>query len=560
MSLAYWLNTAWMLKCWPEATAFRRATDRVAETQEAVLREIISKNRTTEFGLRYRFGEITRPREFQQHVPPSTYDDYKDSIGRIATGCARVLTSDPVRLLEPTSGTSGGEKLIPYTESLRRQFQRAVATWVADLFWNRPAVRNGRAYWSISPAVALSRESAAAIPIGFASDTEYLGSLERFALRRLLVTPPEVAQLSTIEICQYSSLLSLLYAEDLALISVWSPTFLCRLVGKLEEWVDRIICDIREGTFSPPTSPACNEAACAASRREPNSRRAERLTAIFASNESLAEKLSRVWPRLALVSCWADAASGRYVPELEMLFPKVEFQPKGLLATEGCVTIPQTECSAPCLAIRSHFFEFELVQHGAGSGTHSLAHELELGCRYRVIITTGGGLYRYQLRDEVEVVGFERQCPLMRFLGKADRVSDLVGEKLAEPHVRDTLDRLFSRNGIRPTFAMLAPNDGKPPYYRLYLEASNVDRDVSITEMESELQVGLEENPHYCYAVQLGQLAPVRIDVLAGPAGSGWRAYEGLCLSHGQKQGNIKPIALDSRLDWSEHFNVTRSR
>ena len=60
-------------------------------------------------------------------MPLTTADDYRDDIERIAAGAANVLTAEPVRLLEPTSGTTGGEKLIPYTASLRRQFQWAVA-------------------------------------------------------------------------------------------------------------------------------------------------------------------------------------------------------------------------------------------------------------------------------------------------------------------------------------------------------------------------------------------------------------------------------------------------
>src|SRR5439155_20756984 len=145
---------------------------------------------------------------------------------RIGAGEARVLTADPVLLLEPTSGASGGEKLIPYTAGLRRQFQRGVAAWIADLYWHRPAVRRGRAYWSISPALGPPRRSSGGIPIGFADDAEYLGRLERFALRRLLVAPPAVARLSDMAAFRYCTLLFLLAAEDLTLVSVWNPTFL----------------------------------------------------------------------------------------------------------------------------------------------------------------------------------------------------------------------------------------------------------------------------------------------------------------------------------------------
>ena len=45
-----------------------------------------------------------------------------------------VLTRDPVRIFEPTSGTTSGEKLIPYTADLQHQFQRAISAWIGDLF------------------------------------------------------------------------------------------------------------------------------------------------------------------------------------------------------------------------------------------------------------------------------------------------------------------------------------------------------------------------------------------------------------------------------------------
>src|SRR6185503_4354596 len=103
-------------------------------------------------------------------------------IERIGAGEKEVLTADPVNLLEPTSGSSGAVKLIPYTASLRAQFQRGIDAWIGDLLNAFPAVRHGRAYWSISPAFGIQRKSRGGIPIGFDDDTAYLGRVERRAL------------------------------------------------------------------------------------------------------------------------------------------------------------------------------------------------------------------------------------------------------------------------------------------------------------------------------------------------------------------------------------------
>ena len=136
-------------------------------------------NRDTWFGVRHGFDRIATLHAYQQRVPPATYADF-DAADSSASRREKpnVLTAEPVTLLEPTSGTTGGEKLIPYTAGLRRQFQRGVAAWIADLFCRRPAVRRGRAYWSISPALGPPRTSPGGMPIGFADDAEYLGRLD----------------------------------------------------------------------------------------------------------------------------------------------------------------------------------------------------------------------------------------------------------------------------------------------------------------------------------------------------------------------------------------------
>src|SRR4029079_15282110 len=100
--------------------------------------------------------------------------------------------------------------------------------------------------------------------------------------------------------------------------------------------------------------------------------------------------------------------------------------------------------------IRSHFFEFV-----APDGTVALAHELSRDMDYRVVITTGGGLYRYDLSDRVRVDGFVHATPSLRFIGKDDRISDRCGEKLSDGFVANALTALFARRAP-PRFAMLA--------------------------------------------------------------------------------------------------------
>ncbi len=549
MSLAFWLNSAWMAKCSGELRAFRRASRRVAAAQAAVLRDIVVANRDTDFGRAHGFRSIGSPHEFQSRVALSTYESYRDAIARIAAGEPNVLTRAPVRLFEPTSGSSGGEKWIPYTDGLRRQFQRGIAAWIADLFRHRPAVRRGRAYWSISPALGRPRRSAGGIPIGFDDDAAYLGGFEQWALRRLLVAPTSLAQCDDLELFRYRTLLHLLAADDLALISIWNPTFLTALLQSLPNWLDKLCHDLR---YDPPTSVAASP------------RRADAVSSISKSSANTPDMLREIWPRLALISCWADAAAVHGIGEIRHLFPHVEIQPKGLLATEGIVSIPLIDCPAPALAVRSHFFEFAEAEArtdledtvAINSRPLRLAHELDRGGRYQIVLTTAGGLYRYCLGDEVEIVGHSGECALLRFIGRGNRVSDLVGEKLSEPQVRLAVDGALAECGVAARFAMLTPVAGWPARYRLYLQlADDAEFEPSvIAGLQRSLEAGLAENPHYRYAVGLGQLAPVEIRLLDAHGEPAWQVYQRRCLARGQKVGNIKPVALDTWDGWPQAF------
>jgi hypothetical protein len=552
MNWAYWINSAWMLGCQREARAFQQATRTVADTQRAVLQHMLVANSDTDFGKQYGFASIGSCQEYQRRVPLATYDSYAGAIKRIAAGKNNLLTAEPVHLLEPTSGTTSGEKWIPYTASLRRQFQRAVAVWVADVMQHRPGLRRGRAYWSISPAFGPPRKTAGGMAIGFDNDAAYLSRWQQFLVRRVLVMPSAVTSLRTMDSFRYFTLFYLVAAADLALISIWSPTFLTSLLSSLEEVSERICRDLRRGQLSIAAADAPADATLVCLGRRQRVRRADQLDGIFRQGGSLAGKLRGIYAQLDLISCWADASAATYLPGLRALFPDVAVQPKGLLATEACVSFPLWGRPGAALALRSHFFEFS--ESGAQDGTEPsairLAHQLEPGRRYQVIVTTGGGLYRYQLRDVVEVTGFEHQCPLLRFVGRADRVSDLVGEKLAEPHVQQVLSKVFAEHGLAPRFAMIVPLRGEVPGYRLYLRAQNAEQlQGRCRQISRDTETGLCDNPYYRHAVELGQLRPLDVRVLNSECEQAWQAYERACLARGSKLGSVKPTVLAQKED-----------
>jgi hypothetical protein len=539
-------NTCWKLVCRREAWAFSQAVQNVREAQELELSRILRRNTRTWFGKKHAFTSIRSIRDFQRAVPLSTYDDYRPAMGRLAAGEANVLTADAVQLLQPTGGSTSGEKLIPYTASLQRSFQRAIRAWIYDLFRYRPAMRSGRAYWSISPLAYARRKSVGGIPIGFDDDAQYLGTWEQLLVRRTLAVPTEVAQCPTVSAAWYATLFFLLRCHDLRLISVWSPTFLSELLKSLATEWPGLCDDIERGRISARSTADRNPLVGRSFRSM--SRRAGYLREVFSSSNSIRNWVSAVWPSLTLVSCWADGPSAPHANALRQLVPDVEIQPKGLLATEAFVSIPRMLQPGPALAIRSHFFEFQPANDVSVTNDDPyllLPDELEVGNEYRVVVTTAGGLYRYRLQDQVAVVGFEAQAPLLKFIGRADATCDLVGEKLSAAHVQSAMQRAFATLELRPTFAVLASDTTSPPRYVLHVAEPALDDVALLGRLRTAVDEELSDNPTYRYAREIGQLAELRIDCLDDDRATDLvRKHLADRLAAGQRAGDIKPCVF----------------
>src|ERR1700730_5721339 len=138
-------NSMWLAGCLPALARFHRATKRVSHTQESILRRILRANAGTAFGRSHGFSSIRSSSEYQQRVPICDYESCSSGIHRMASGEQNVLTSDPVRLFEPTSGSCSREKWIPYNQSLESEFQAGIRAWIADLFLHDRRLLSGQA-------------------------------------------------------------------------------------------------------------------------------------------------------------------------------------------------------------------------------------------------------------------------------------------------------------------------------------------------------------------------------------------------------------------------------
>jgi len=515
------------------AQRFRTLLDQPQAIQESVLLEVLSRHARCEYGRRFDFASITSSFDFRTRLPIVSAEELQPDVERMVNGEPQVLLSERIVTFEPTGGTSAGAKLVPYTAASLEAYRRALLPWLDDLFCAHAELATGTMYWSVSPACRDRRHSPAGIPIGLDSDAEYLGIEVAAELAGRFSVPPVLGLARDVDTWRHLTVHYLLADENLALISIWSPTFLLELLRYAQENGSVLAAGIAAG--QPEVQIPADLRAHLPPRR-PDPRRALEVANRLAGSPPRYEAL---WPRLRLISCWDQAAARVYAQELRQCLPGVEVQGKGLLATEAAVSIPLTGAPLPVLAVESAFYEFI-----DADGSSRLAHEVTEGAEYELLLTNHSGLYRYAIGDRVRVGGFIGRTPMLEFIGRTGVASDLCGEKITESFALRVLGPL----GLR--FAALAPQTHAPRGYILLLDAAEVPMDRA-QELASHVDSALEANPQYAYARKLRQLAQLHAVRCAHPL-QNWIETS---LTRGQKLGDIKPSALYSRDDWRGVFS-----
>lgn len=526
------LNRAYRASLRPAWERFRRAADDPYGAQQRALQRVLASAAGTAFAREHQLEGVRSLSDYQQAVPPRDYDEHAPWIERMLQGEARVLTAEPPHAFERSSGSTSASKYIAYTRGLMAEFGAATSPWLYDLL--RHQELRGSSYWSLSTSPALHETTPGGTRIGLADDTEYFPRPIRRLLQFMLPVPSAVSRLPDMEHCRHATLCYLLRDPTLSFVSVWAPSFWTLLLERAARSGDALMRDLEGGVIrAPDGGPPLELPPVKTSRAR--LREIERALA-----DPGPEAWGRLWPRWKLISCWTDANAAFQLPELQAsLPPGVTIQGKGLFATEGAVSFPVVGFEGAVLAINSHLLELDPLDGSAPI----LASDAEVGRRYAPLLSTAGGLYRYRLGDALEVVGFYRRTPRVRFVGRLDGVSDLAGEKLSPSRVAEALARVA--HGHRPRFALVAPRADRRGY-RVFVEGPPA------VEFAASLETELRRGHHYDLCRKLHQL-----EALSGvPVEHGTAVYEAALVARGAKAGEIKPPALHTGDFWDEVFGV----
>ncbi|HEY9712732.1 MAG TPA: GH3 auxin-responsive promoter family protein [Chroococcales cyanobacterium] len=448
---------------------FRRAMRLPMEAQHERLMRIVAGNAGSEYGKKHNFDKIRSVKEFQSLVPPNRYEDLEPYITRVMEGGTGQLTIEEPFMFATTSGTTGKPKYLPITETHLRDYTSAFQVHNYHMIRDYPKAATGR----FLVVTSNDEEGRALSGTPFGAVSGVLNRRQPKIIRHHFATPYELCKIKAVQ-SKYYLMLRLALAQHLTAIICCNPSSLLLMADYMKEHGEQLIADINEGTicddFAPP--PELMRAFAPFLKSDP--KRARELQEILDRTGTL--KPSDTWPDLAMLCCWKGGPMSFYLDRLPEIYGQTAIRDFGYMASEGRGSIPLTNDGAKgVLAVGSHFFEF--VEEGDADSSHPkflTVGELQVNKRYYIYFTTAAGLYRYNINDLIEVVGFEEKTPLIQFVRKGMGVSSITGEKLTEEQVLLALTKSVQELNLTAiTHFTSEVKLGTPPHYVCFAELAS---------------------------------------------------------------------------------------
>ncbi|KAJ6848315.1 putative indole-3-acetic acid-amido synthetase GH3.6 [Iris pallida] len=399
--------------------------------QLQTLRSILSRNSAATFLRHHR--QPTDADSFRRLVPLSSYEDYADTIQKMADGelPAASLSLDPLLCFFNSSGTGTMKpKLIPFFNSAPARESSSLAHQASSallrrLFPPRPSVN--KILWFLYAGNVTETKGGFKVMAASAFPFHFKGPSPSPFLS-VSVSPPEVILGSATEDQTFCHLLCGLRNAD-AIDAIRAPyaAGLVRAFRLLRSEWQRLCGCIENGSVSPDVTDLAMRGAVDASLGAPRADLAERIREVCGRGDWRGI-LKELWPELRYIACVTTGSMEQYYPILKYYAGEsVPLLCGDYFASECSIGInldrirPPSETSFVILPTAA-YFEFLPFELGAPAAEETVdISGVEAGKTYEVVVTTYRGLYRYRLGDVVRVVGFHNASPRVEFVTRAPK-------------------------------------------------------------------------------------------------------------------------------------------
>ncbi|XP_020589413.1 jasmonic acid-amido synthetase JAR1 [Phalaenopsis equestris] len=513
----------------PAGTRRRGEPPPAGNEQAKTLRRILELNSRTEYLRRYLGNdfEISDHLDsshlqsfFSSRVPLSSHRDIEPFIRRIADGepSAGLLTGEKISMLSLSSGTTDGrQKLIPFTRFSSQatlEIFRLAAAFRSRVFPIRPKGKILEFIYSSKRYETNGGRIGTATTHWFASE-EF--KLRQSATQSFSCSPPEVIAAGDYRQSTYCHLLlGFLFSDEVEFVASTFAYSLVQAFSTLEQvWTD--LChDIRTGTLSSArVSSVKVRRAVLSLMARPDPDRAEKMKRICEElvNRDWAGAVRFLWPNAKYLYSIMTGSMIPYVEKLRHYAGGLPLVCADYGSTESWIGVNLAPLDPPehtIFTVIPTFAYFEFIpltkaRYGAceeddfEEGEAVPLDMVIVGQQYEVVLTTFTGLYRYRLGDMVEVSGFYKQTPQLKFICRRNLILTINIDKTTENDLQIVVEKALKLLQSHQAKAELvdftshAEAAGQPGHYVIYWEIKGSVSDQMLRDCCTEMDLGFAD-------------------------------------------------------------------
>ncbi|MGC9502159.1 GH3 auxin-responsive promoter family protein [Baaleninema sp.] len=492
---------------------FVQKTRDLEQFQKQFLLKLLREYQNTEFGKDYGFKDIKTLAEFRQKMPILPYKSYEPYIDRIAKGEPNVLLPDPVVYLTLTSGSTGKKKLIPTSRKSQSVLRRANLTSLG--FLTRGLQRRGLEFGKIllTNSALIWGETEGGIEFGPASVG--VMRMDKRLYNTIFSNPFETLLVADSVARHYLAILFALRDRTTRGIVANFPMLILRICNYLDRYGEEMVRDIETGSIADWLNLEPQLRQQLESKWDADIDRAAELRHILKTEGRLTPKSA--WPDSLFVTAARGGTSDFYFRRFPEYFGDRPIFGAVFSSAEGTFSIyPDVDTDGSILSIETGFFEFiPEEQWHLDQPETLLPREVEAGKCYRILLSSYGGFFRYDIGDVVEVVGFYNQAPLIVFKHRAGGLISATTEKTTEDHATRVMDSLQEEFGVRlEDFCLTLSENDFPARYLVNIELAPGEKlenpEAFLKRFDERLG---EENTHYAIS-RRSDIPPPRLRIL----------------------------------------------
>ena len=524
-----------------QKSKLNKASKDVKKSQEVTLRRILEYAKDCEWGKAHNFEKILEAKNadelfklWQENVKPQDYEDLREYVERHKKGEENILFPGKPMMYATTSGTTKEPKWIPITdEYYNNAYSKMTKLWLHSFQMHRPKVFENVCTSIVGKAIE-----------GEAPDGTVYGSVSGVTrrdcpefIKGLYAEDNAVFAISDYK-ARYYTIMRTGIEKDVHLLVTANPSTIVEMQNNVNEFFDEYVKDIENGTLSENLNIEPELRKDIEARFSPNPERAKELRELKEKYGTVLPK--HYWPNIQVLTTWKCGNTHVYMEKFKNSFPEnMLHQEFGYFASECRAGLVMNGADDTVLFPHMHYFEFISEEDlGKDNPTFLQLHELEVGKRYCIYVTTFAGLYRYNMNDLVKVTGFYGTIPTIQFIQKVNGIISLTGEKLHERQFIEAVQQTEKEMNLYTKF-FVGFADVDKSNYQLYYEFADKSVDqAKAEEFTNVVDAKLKEiNIEYEAKRASFRVKDPETHILQEES---FETYKARCIAQGSRDGQFK--------------------